>query len=192
MGRRKPDRPRRWTETDRESRTRGIVELAAVHFVEETLIGDGLVHDTRDRIAAGTHEAVVGIDIVERRVARIVEAIEDELENGGGKIGREIRKPVVRRADARVLLRASARFAEELRAVIVAGVISAEGFAKDGTVRVTLANQPPVPAGAGAIGFGEKRSVAVRPIEIPGGGGDGTTIWIWLVPKLAFLMLQGS
>jgi hypothetical protein len=37
-----------------------------------------------DRVAANTHETVVGIDIVERGVARIVEANEDELANGFG------------------------------------------------------------------------------------------------------------
>jgi hypothetical protein len=118
------------------------------------LIGDALSHDASDRVAANAHEAVVEINIVESGVARIVEAIEDELANGGGgfeparflggasylardggqrdtaavygggKIGREVRESVVRRTEARILPRTLTRLTKEARAVIVAGVVA--------------------------------------------------------------------
>ena len=59
------------------------MQLTAIHFIKESLIGDVLTHHSRNHIATNAHKTVVRIDVIERGILRVIESIEDKFANSG-------------------------------------------------------------------------------------------------------------
>ena len=161
-----------------------------------------LAQHTRDHIATHTHKLILRVEIVERRVLRRVQLLQNQLANRLGVLlplrGLHVltqrarhrsqrHSPAVHRRRkvraqpghtrnrgtlARVGIRATVGDARPARAVVVARVVGAEALHQPRAARVAIAPQPRIPPAARRIGR-VQQLVVMRPLcQIPRRGRD--------------------
>ena len=164
---------------------------------------DMLAKDAGDDAGADPYESILGVEVVEGRILRVVELVDDETPDGFGvlvpatclvpfaegighvaqsgarsvhgsrEIGAEARHGGNRRALACVGVGTLVGNAAPSGGVVLAGVVGAEALDQAGLAGVAVSAEPCVPAAAGTIGSSEQLLVTGELGKLPRRGRYG-------------------